>query len=271
MKIALVSFILLAVALAANKKETTSQSKEIIEIAQNLILQKDRDQATRLLIKAVISEKNKKVQQEIKLILRDLGSLFLYDKSQQEYELSVSFKKADPTKWIAAIERAQKIEPDNTLIVMEIIRNHVNKKSIEKAKEALDEAYAKNPFDRNMILAALFLALANKDNKEINNLKLRLKDLQLPNYEAIVAYVDFLEKMANQNNEKALSSLVSLKKEDPQNPQIGYWENRLSNRPEPAADMPCASVPEHLYRRYTYDLFFCSPLLGQYFKIKETN
>ena len=265
------------ISLAAGKKEDVSQSKEIVEIAQNLILQKDREQAIRILSKALQSEKNKSMQMEIRSILRDIGSLFLYDKAQQEYESSINFKKTDPIKWLAAVEKAQKIEPDNTLIMMESVRGWINRKNLEKAKETWDEFRSKNQYDKNVVLASVFLALASNDNKEFHSAKSKLKDLQLENFSQIASYVDFLEKVSNGNREKAYAGLPALKKEDSQNPQILYWENRLA--PKGAADGPastnlksdeeplCPAFPETYYRRYQYDLFFCSPSLEYFFKL----
>ncbi len=265
--------------LAASKKEDTSQSKEMVEIAQNLILQKDRDQAIRLLSKALQSEKSKTMQNEIRSILKDIGSLFLYDKSQQEYESSINFKKTDPTKWLASVEKAQKIEPDNTLIMMEVVRSWLNKKNLEKAKEAWDESRVKNPYDRNVIITSAFLSLVSGDSKEIHSSRAKLKDLQLSNYSQIANYLNFLEKVASGNRDKAFSGLPAVKKEDPLNPQILYWENRLA--PMGAAegllaanskaddDSVCSVFPETYFRRYQYDLLFCSTALEYFFKIKD--
>lgn len=254
---------------ANSKKEDASRAKEIIDIAQNLILQKDRVQAVRILYKAQVGEKNKVVATEIRGILKDIGSLFLYDKAQQEYESSINFKKTDPGKWLGAVERAQKIEPDNTLVLIELIRNQLNKKNLEKAKELLEEFRSKNPFDKNVILAATMLALASGDVKETLITKMKLKDTQLANQNAVNAYVELLERVILGNKEKALQALAVLKKEDAQNPQISFWENRIQGKQKADEDVLCGTIPEHLYRRYYYDLFFCSPALEHFFKFQD--
>ncbi len=274
MKIYVIILVLCLNTRAVGKKDDGSQSKEIIEIAQNLILQKDREQAIRILNKAYLTEKSKDGQNDIRNILKDIGSLFLYDKSQQEYESSVNLKKTEPTKWFAAVEKAQKIEPDNTLIMYEVIRNHLNKKNLDRAKELLEDFRLKNSNDRNVILASVFIALAGGDLKEAHSGRGKLKDLQLPNYSMIQGYTDFLEKFVSNNRDKAQFSLTLLKKEDPQNPQIAYWESKLVSKGLPKRlddDAICAAFPEHYYRRYQYDLFFCSPALEQYFKLKDSS
>tara|TARA_B110001454_G_scaffold219198_1_gene251486 strand:- start:56296 stop:57150 length:855 start_codon:yes stop_codon:yes gene_type:complete len=256
---------------AAKKEDSAAQSREIIEIAQNLVLQKDRDQAIRLLNKALLTEKNKTVVTEIRSILKDIGSLFLFDKSQQEYESSISFKKTEPSKWLASVERAQKIEPDNTLIMLELIRNQVGKKNLGKAKEILEEFRVKNAFDKNVILAGVFLGVASSDGKDISILKTRVKDLQLPNFAAINSYIELLERVLAGNKEKALQALAIWKKEDSLNPQTTYWEKRINGSSKPDDELICESFPEHLYRRYYYDLFFCSSALENFFKFKDVN
>lgn len=260
-----------AVAKASVKKEESAQTREIIEIAQNLVLQKDRDQAIRLLNKALLTEKNKNVLTEIRAILKDIGSLFLFDKSQQEYESSISFKKTDPSKWLSAVERAQKLEPDNTLIMMELIRNQLTKNSLNRAKEILEEFRSKNAFDKNVILASVFLGIATNDGKDNANLKARVKDLQLTNFSAINSYIELLERVLAGNKEKALAALAALKKEDSLNPQISYWEKRIGGEARVDDEAICESFPEHYYRRYYHDLFFCSSALENFFKFKDVN
>lgn len=261
-------------AASSKKKDDLAQSKEIIEIAQNLILQKDREQAIRILNKAYSTEKNKNIQMEIRGILKELGSLFLYEKSQQEYESSVNFKKTDPSKWFSAVEKALKIEPDNTLIVVEVARNWVNKKNIEKAKETIEEFRLKNPHDKNLVLASVFIALAAGDSKEISLIKNKVKELQLANYSIVASYLEFLEKLILGNKEKKESAFAQLKKDDPQNPQIPYWENKLLGKSAiigAADESICGPIPEQYYRRYQHDLFFCSAALDHYFKAKDSN
>lgn len=253
------------------KKDESAQSREIIEIAQNLVLQKDRDQAIRLLSKALLTEKNKNVLAEIRTILKDIGGLFLFDKSQQEYESSISFKKTDPSKWFAAVERAQKIEPDNTLIMIELIRNQINKKNLSRAKEILEEFRSKNAFDKNVILASIFLSLAGNDGKDNSILKARVKDLQLSNYAAINSYIELLERVLSGNKEKALLAVAAVKKEDSLNPQILYWEKHINGNPKTDEELICESFPEHFYRRYYYDLFFCSSAMEHFFKFPDVN
>lgn len=262
-----------SVLLAVEKKDQglRSQAREIIEIAQNLVLQKDRVQAVRLLYKAQGIEKNKVLIAEIRSILKDIGSLFLYDKAQQEYESSINFKRTDLSKSLVAIERAQKIEPDNTLVMIETIRNYINKKNLEKARESLEEFRAKNPFDKNVIIATAMLALASGEMKDILIAKIKLKEIQLPNQAAINAYTELLEKIVAGNKEKTLQALTIFKKEDAQNPQLVYLENRILGKDKTDDETLCSSFPEHYYRRYYYDLFFCSPAFEHYFKFKDIN
>lgn len=275
MKAAILIIIFSISGLSANKSvkknDESAPSKEILEIAQNLILQKDRDQAIRILYKAQLIEKNKTVLNEIRAILRDIGSLFLYDKAQQEFESSINFKKTDPSKSLAAIERAQKIEPDNTLLMVELIRNQINKKNTDKAKEILDEFRLKNAYDKNVVLAGIFLSFITGDMKDAGLAKTRLKDLQLDNSIIISSYVEFLDRVNGGQKDKMATALAHLKKEDKLNPQITFWENRLSGRPRAEEEPLCAPFPEHFYRRYFYDLFFCSPVLEHYFKLKTVN
>lgn len=268
MKAFFITSIFVLSVLAVSKKDEASSPREIIAIAQNLILQKDREQAIRILSKAQLVEKNKAVHSEIRSVLKDIGSLFLYDKAQQEFESSISFRKTDPANWLDAIERAQKIEPDNTLIMLEVIRNYINKKDIKKAKEHLEEFRRKNAFDQNVVLAGIFIGLGQGDLKEYSNAKSKLKELKIENGAIAASYIDFLDKVNSGNREKTILALAVLKKEDSLNPQIAYWENRLSGKAKSNNEALCPSFPERFYRRYFYDLFFCSPSLDHFFKIE---
>ncbi len=114
---------LLFLSTSAYAKSTGIETyKDIIEKAHNLSLQNDRPQALRILSVAVKKETRPQAIAELKKVSRELSQIFLSDKSQQLYESGLSLKKIDPGEALDKIQEALKLEPENSLIVIEQAR-----------------------------------------------------------------------------------------------------------------------------------------------------
>ena len=96
---------------------STETYKDIIEKAYNLSLQKDRTQATAILLAALKRESKKTTaQKEISNALEQIAKIFLSDKAQQLYELGLSLKNTDPQMALGKLQEASRLEPDNLSI-----------------------------------------------------------------------------------------------------------------------------------------------------------
>jgi len=264
MKTLIFSFFLLFIAFAQALAETESY-KDLIEKAQNLILQKDRQQAIQVLLTGLKQEqKNKVAINELKKKVEELGSLFLSDKAQQLYETSLSFKRKDISQAQNKINEALRIEPDNVQIMTESSRLLILKGDCNSAQDQLSKTYKKNTYDEQILLtmAQIQLCLGAVDQYFSIRSHVELKHVnENPDWMALELQRMLFEK----DKLKAKERLTALQKIDPKNPQLFYWQWKLS-KIEGEEDVSlvekyklnCNNVSARIFRTYQRDSYFCN-------------
>lgn len=264
MKTLIFSFFLLFIAFDQALAETESY-KDLIEKAQNLILQKDRQQAIQVLLTGLKQEqKNKVAINELKKKVEELGSLFLSDKAQQLYETSLSFKRKDISQAQNKINEALRIEPDNVQIMTESSRLLILKGDCNSAQDQLSKTYKKNTYDEQILLtmAQIQLCLGAVDQYFSIRSHVELKHInENPDWMALELQRMLFEK----DKLKAKERLTALQKIDPKNPQLFYWQWKLS-KIEGEEDVSlvekyklnCNNVSARIFRMYQRDSYFCN-------------
>lgn len=257
-----ISFFLFALAKAAPEAESYL---DLIEKAQNLILQKDRQQAINVLLAGLKQDpKNKVATIELKKKVEELGSLFLSDKAQQLYETSLSFKRKDLQQALQKINDALRVEPDNVQIMTESARLLIVKGDCNAALDQILKTYKKNTYDEQIVLtmAQVHLCLAamdqyfsiraNEDPKKIT------ENIDWMNLE-IQRFIFEKDKV------KAKDLFVRLQKRDSKNPQLLYWQWKISKLEgkEDASliekyKLTCNNVSARIFRTYQRDPYFCN-------------
>lgn len=102
---------------AQTKDKKSETSQDIIEKAQNLILQRDRAQAINILANAIKRESGRSQSVvELKKTLNEIAALFFSDKAQQLYEVGITLKRTDLNQALQKITEALRMEPDNSKI-----------------------------------------------------------------------------------------------------------------------------------------------------------
>lgn len=100
----------------------TETYRDLIEKAYNLSLQKDRSQATSILVNALKRETRPQAQKELAAALEQVAKVFYSEKGQQLYELAMSLKSTDLGLAAAKFQEANRLEPENVAIEIESIR-----------------------------------------------------------------------------------------------------------------------------------------------------
>jgi hypothetical protein len=101
----------------------TETYRDLIEKAYNLSLQKDRTQAVGLLIAAIKREgKKSSSAKELLQALEKVSTIFYSDKAQQLYELGISLKASDLALALSKLQEADRLEPENMEISLELAR-----------------------------------------------------------------------------------------------------------------------------------------------------
>ncbi|MFM6926858.1 MAG: tetratricopeptide repeat protein [Bdellovibrio sp.] len=259
---------------AQSKSETY---KDIIEKAYNLSLQRDRQQALNILTSAIIRETRPQAQGELKKAALDVSHVFFSDKAQQLFETSASLRKTDLTQAIAKLNEAQRIEPDNISIVIEISRLLIAKGDCSGAQELLTKFIKLIAFDEELKLtnaqaqvcqSQWYEYLKIYDPKEVA--KSTLQKFWLAN--------EVEHQVKVKNTLKAQESLGILKKLDSKYPEVAYWSWKVTQGIKPGNldeaqkyVMTCKNISASQYRQYMIDPMLCRRVVEVEGEIKGMN
>ncbi len=254
-----------------NKKTTPkvnsiSNEEDLIQKAQNLILQKDRPQAIMILVKAINQTTSKNENIELRKNLEDISSLFLNDKTQQIYESTLSNKRKDIATATQKMLEISRVEPDHNLILSELARMMIIKKDCQQAYELMDAQLKKNPFDEiyNLTAAQSLACLGNK--LEFDKIRTKI-DFKKSNYKSEWLFLDLENYFKDGNKIKIKDTLADFKKLDPQNPSVYYFEARLQGLQKQSAqaqiekyNQECKNLTSAQFRKYLFNPSLCLPV-----------
>lgn len=242
----------------------TSQKKEtyvdIIEKAQNLSLQKDRNQAVNLLINSYKKE-NKKAQPEIYEAIETIARFFYTDKSQQLYELALPSKTQDLKYNLSKLNEALKLEPDNLLLLEAAVTLDLSNSDCSSGLAKAKKLYEGNPVSESiqLLLAQSYLCsgmfkdygvLINTDKKS--------------NYAVFwqVLEVEFQFKTGQLLKAKELATQITKQFEN--FPESYYWlwkvnlELKIKDEKNYLKYLSlCKTVSSKQIRSYVYEPNFC--------------
>lgn len=238
--------------------------KEAIKKAEEFLLQKDRGKAIKTLLDILEQEKqNKQAQLEARKILKEINSLFLNEKAQQNYELALNLKNSDANQALAKLNEALVWEADNFKILTEISRIKMNKKECKSTLPTLESANQQNPFDETIAvtLAQAYFCESDTNKSEVIVNKFIDPKRKTNKYEWV--QLEFLLKLKSKDYTKAKEILNEIKTIDNKNPQLELYEILL-NKTQSAknenlnkTNFSCKGVSQSLLRKYQQDPFFC--------------
>lgn len=238
--------------------------KESIEKAENLILQKDRDQAIQVLLNALQREKNKTTISELKKKIEELGSVFLSDKAQQHYETALSLKRKNISQALAKMNEASRIEPDNIQIISELVRLNILKNDCNKAQDLILKFYNKNKYDENILLSMAQVQQCLSASDQYFSVRSYVDPKKITeSYDWQI--LELQREIFEKDKLKAKERLASLLKWDAKNPQNLYWqwsleklENRERNSLREKYNLSCNNISVGVFRKYMRDPYFCN-------------
>lgn len=270
--VALVFFVSPAFAKKESKSETY---KDIIEKAQNLSLQKDRQQAVNILLAALKKETKPSAVLDIKRSILDMSHMFLSDKAQQLYESAISLKKNDLNQGLDKIGEAHKLEPDNLKIVLEQSRMLMRKDDCRSGVENLYKFLRLEEIDEDLALAhAQGLACLSKWTEVV-----RLSELHKKKHlEVYWGVLDVERLIFEKSFIRAQELLNHVGKLDPAYPELSYWEFRLRQLQKlNVLDAGvkylanCKNISAVQYRKYMIDPMLCSRVQFVESEMKNAN
>lgn len=262
--IGLFLMLLLSFNVSADPKRRTSEgSTELTEKAYNLTLQKDRTQAVNILVTALRREASSSATaKELKAALQEVSGLFLGDKAQQLYELSLSLRKTDVNQALGKINEALRIEPDNLQLLNESARLQILKGDCSGATENLAKWRKWNPYDEQTLLTSAQAAVCQSDWPAYTGFRSLAESRKGPLAKYWLALE--VEKSLKENSEsRAKEALDLLHKEDSSFFEVSYWDFRTLKEltPKMAAAQKylsnCKNISSAQFRRFLMEPYFC--------------
>ncbi|MCK6598948.1 MAG: hypothetical protein L6Q37_11335 [Bdellovibrionaceae bacterium] len=254
----------------SSRKKTVNYDayKEDIKQAEELLFAKKRIEAINLLIKSLAREsQNKKANLEIKNHLKEINHFFLSEKSQQNYELAINLKKADPNQALAKLNEALFWEPENHKLLSEVAKIKILKRDCQSQVTPLEKAIEINPWDEilALTLAQVYFCLGEQAKEE--KLRERYKEFSV---KANLLYWQELEVFFNlkkNNISAAKEGLDKIKTIDSKYPQIELIEyfidltekskNTNLRTLVTKKKFSCEELSLAILRKYNSNPFFC--------------
>lgn len=249
---------------AQSKIKKTETYQDIIEKAQNLILQKDRQQAVNILANAIRREGAKSAASaELKKTLEETATLFLSDKAQQIYEVGVTLKRTDLNQAQQKMNEGLRLEPDNLLFLLEQARILVGKGDCSAAEESAAKARAQNPYSEEVNLIFAQASLCAGHLVEYQKV-IEAQDVKKSSLSKFWLILEAERAFKDKNTQKSLDLVQQAKKIDPAYPELEYWLWKVDHgqkKKNLAASekyvMDCKNISAHLFRQYMMDPMLC--------------
>ncbi len=247
---------------AAPVKKSRENFSEIIQKAQNLVLQKNRPQALEVLSAGLKNEKpNSAAFKELKKNLNEMSRMFISEKAQQAYEFSLSLKRADPPQAFVKINDALRAEPENFTFLLEAARQNLMKGDCKAALDLGQTVQKINFWDDelNLVLAQTKICL----NDLVGYATMR-EAAQVANSVSWLS-LEIERDLKEKNLMKAKEALSQLRKIDKKYPEQHYWawkidtEQKVNNLAS-AQDYKteCQNMTVAFYRRFALDPRLCT-------------
>jgi hypothetical protein len=256
----IVAFFIFMQVQAAENIETY---RDVIDKAYNLSLQKDRAQAVSLLVNVAKRESRKgSVPNELLTAIQEVSTVFYSEKTQQFYELAVSLTLVDPPLAMTKLNEANRVEPDNALVQIQLARLNALQGDCSKSLEQGLKLKEQNPFSEELdLLVAQAAACSEKWKYYLENKPKDLKKSSFMNYWLLIeTEMHFkkgeLEQMAN--------TLSELDKGRSLDPEAAYWQWKLDSSKKNLGEKSglkyiasCKKMTTRQAREFLIDPFLC--------------
>lgn len=244
-------------------RRTSEGPGDLIEKARNLSLQKDRTQATNILVSAMRREPaNSTAFREMRVALEEISMVFFNDRAQQLYELALSLRKTDPKQAQSRLQEASRIEPDNLQVLNELARLQMIANNCDNAAESLAQIRKTNPFDEQTLLGSAQAAVCQNDWPLYTTLRSQAEGRK-GSYKKSWLSLEVERADREKSESRAIDAVQALKGADPEHPELGYWEwryGKVSEQKNAAGArylMTCKNLSTALLRRYLSEPFLC--------------
>lgn len=244
--------------------QKTETYKDIIEKAYNISLQRDRIQATSLLISALKRETKKEGRKELQTALEKVSTVFYSDKAQQIFETGNSLFWTDPSQAQAKLIDANQLESGNLVVEMTLIRSllAVNKcsvasRNLEKNQEIID-------FFEDLQLLQAQIMICNSKFEEYKIEKQKQNQKRQDEIGLWWSLLDVEYFFRSSLFSSAMDALRDLEKKWASYPEIYFWKHKIEvenkvNSEETAQKYTslCKAISPRQQRSFSRDPWLC--------------
>ncbi|PWU18991.1 MAG: hypothetical protein C5B49_06450 [Bdellovibrio sp.] len=231
-------FFLLPVSAAENYKD-------VIERAQQLSLRHERSRAIQLLLKTVQKDAKKgTAPKEVSAALEDIAMDFYGEKSQQLYELAISNRLNNPPMALQWLTEAQKVEPDNAQIRLEISRTSLLLGDCSHAESEITALLKEIPVLEALQLGAAQVEVCQGRFEKAAQLRSAV-DTKKSNFTVFWLSLEADRSIRSGQHQKASDLADQMTAVDARFPEAHYWKWKSLTEQKMAAELPAQDYISH--------------------------
>lgn len=202
--------------------------RDLIAKAQNFTLQRNRFQASRVLIRGIQREsRGTGAYKELMKALDELTSVFYTEKAQALFALAESMSDNKPREAIEQCQEALKLEDGNVSILKTMARTQIVSKDCAKADATVQAAEAVNSYSPEVRLLRLQVLDCQK-NFEALSARLAAFDTDFEPVEKFAKGLVIKDLIHREEIKKAKALLTAWEAQMPDYPEVHFWKWRLA-------------------------------------------
>lgn len=237
--------------------------KDLIEKARNLTLQRDRLQASQVLVRGLRKEPKTSFEfKELAKALDELSGLFYTEKGQTLFSLAETNVESKPREAIENYQAALRVEDGNVSILKALARVHLLLSECETAATVVAQAELLNPVSPEIRLLKLQAADCAGRADLVTEL-LSMADVPLGTVERHFRGIQIRDWLRRKDTKKARAALTSWETTQPDYPEVHYWKWKLSEGSAAARTSAqaylrlCRNLSPRAKKNYSLDVELC--------------
>lgn len=256
-------FALTVLAATPTPSKKVESYKDLISKARHLTLQRDRLQATQVLIRGIQREtRNTAAHKELVAAIDELSGAFYTEKAQSLFLLADGLEYEKPKESIEKLNEALRLEEGNVSILKALGRSHLRLGECSSASKHIFTARELNPYSAEIRLLNLQLADCEKNAEQLTALLSSKPDESDPS-ERFSKGIRLRELQRKGDLKGAKTLLAAWEAAQPDYPEVYLWKWALSgNSPTDRVAARkymslCQNLTPRKKKSYNLDLELC--------------
>jgi len=245
------------------QKPSTETYQDLIEKAQNLSLQKDRLQASQILVRALAREtKGSSAFKSLAQALDELMTTFYTERAQSAFTAAESNLPLKPRDAIEGFTEALRLEDGNVTVLKALARTHLTLAECDKADGFVTKAEALDPYAPEILLLRLQVLDCSKAGEALTA-KLFPTDLALNGLENFFRGLQIKDLLRRTEDKRAKALVSQWEAADASYPEVYYWKWMVSKTETPDRTAArkyvelCQNLTPRKRKSYNLDVDLC--------------